>query len=101
MKKKCSRFLENFRKDLLDFIDLCMKVTLTRRITVTSSLNKISTEGGGGGREALLRPPQPLSTARQIFKDDVYGLSSTKRGRILETWLYVSCFKITYGLMAT
>ncbi len=32
-------------------------------------------EGGGGG--ALLRPPKPLSTAEQIFRDDVYGLSST------------------------
>jgi hypothetical protein len=32
--------------------------------------------GEGGGVEALLRPPPPLSSG-QIFKDDVNGISST------------------------
>jgi hypothetical protein len=55
-----------------------MKETPRRRITVTSSLNEISTDhlmmGLVAGGEALLRPPPPLFTS---FLDDVNGFSST------------------------
>ncbi len=52
-----------------------MKETLRRRITVTSSLNEISTDHlrNGDGGEALLLPPPPLFTG---FLDDVNGFSS-------------------------
>jgi hypothetical protein len=52
-----------------------MKETPRRRITVTSSLNEISTGHGlGYGREALLRPHPFLKQATgQIFEDDENG----------------------------
>ncbi len=60
-----------------------LKETPKRRITVMSSLNKISTDHlgkYGGGEEVLLRrPPPPLlqQSFEQLFKDDVNGFSST------------------------
>ncbi len=63
-----------------------MKETPRRRITVTSSLNKISTNqpgntvGGGEVRRGLTSPalhPFLKQPSRQIFKDDVNGFPST------------------------
>jgi hypothetical protein len=62
-----------------------MKETSWMRITVTSSLNEISTDqvenkmvvSGGGGRRYSALIPFYKQASGQIFNDDVNGISST------------------------
>jgi hypothetical protein len=78
---KWALYINHNSKDTSTQLFYAIKEPPRRRITVTSSLKGISTEiRWRRGEEALLGPPLYLflqQASRQIFKDDMNGLSST------------------------